>query len=330
MFQLTTSRRGRHLPCLLLLYTSCFNSRPHEEVDLISARFGVVIVLFQLTTSRRGRPLYFSGSAGRNVFQLTTSRRGRRQRYKGICPVCGVSTHDLTKRSTFLRACLCLKRLRFNSRPHEEVDVFCSWPNAGHKCFNSRPHEEVDVRSWCPFRQQNVSTHDLTKRSTRNKSKPPARNCFNSRPHEEVDIVCPSNPLQISRFNSRPHEEVDLQRRKCLRNKSFQLTTSRRGRPGGVPGCPGQNSQFQLTTSRRGRLHGFVATDQLRGSFNSRPHEEVDIRAQVAEQPNKCFNSRPHEEVDQQQHRPQQRRRCFNSRPHEEVDYVCSISRRRD
>ena len=54
---------------------------------------------------------------------------------------------------------------------------------------------------------------------------------------------------------------------------------------------------FQLTTSRRGRLQSEL---NFHGEyhFNSRPHEEVDIRAEKSVRLSEHFNSRPHEEVD--------------------------------
>ena len=122
VFQLTTSRRGR----LRILPGSAlrrhFNSRPHEEVDMSSCR-------------RFHRPCYFNSRPHeevdqdtprtmwiKGIFQLTTSRRGRRKsgrrsrhfKYFNSRPheevdetlsdlweSGGISTHDLTKRSTY-------------------------------------------------------------------------------------------------------------------------------------------------------------------------------------------------------------------------------------
>ena len=56
LFQLTTSRRGRHAACYQLPIYISFNSRPHEEVDVLLSPSGSSAFLFQLTTSRRGRP----------------------------------------------------------------------------------------------------------------------------------------------------------------------------------------------------------------------------------------------------------------------------------
>ena len=122
-----------------------FNSRPHEEVDVLwlvrvseslsisthdltkrSTALRVIsqpsLSAFQLTTSRRGRPIFTQQPRGTLIFQLTTSRRGR--------------PHS---------PCIAtLPKGYFNSRPHEEVDLY---RGAGRHCiiyFNSRPHEEVD------------------------------------------------------------------------------------------------------------------------------------------------------------------------------------------
>ena len=98
-FQLTTSRRGRRAGGVPRLHTLCFNSRPHEEVDVhasaapasahvsthdLTKRSTMVFyvlhwsVAFQLTTSRRGRHRAIMPYFSVFMFQLTTSRRGRR------------------------------------------------------------------------------------------------------------------------------------------------------------------------------------------------------------------------------------------------------------
>ena len=62
----------------------------------------------------------------------------------------------------------------------------------------------------------------------------------------------------------------------CSRPLSFQLTTSRRGRPP----CPSSSQSpfsFQLTTSRRGRRWEALLPRWWNLHFNSRPHEEVDV-----------------------------------------------------
>ena len=124
-----------------------------------------------------------------------------------------ISTHDLTKRSTDCQNSTKRLWVYFNSRPHEEVDDgYEPYTQTIDGNFNSRPHEEVDrpsrsAKHHNPIFQlttsrrgrrytqpvvaiyDDISTHDLTKRSTHTRlhccSPAPY---FNSRPHEEVDL----------------------------------------------------------------------------------------------------------------------------------------------
>ena len=113
VFQLTTSRRGRRsLESLLILRIS-----------------------FQLTTSRRGRRITNKTYKSTGTFQLTTSRRGRLPCGRWCLPDTAyfnsrpheevdkkgvilwgayiISTHDLTKRSTFGIHRWCITAWRF-------------------------------------------------------------------------------------------------------------------------------------------------------------------------------------------------------------------------
>ena len=98
--------------------------------------------------------------------------------------------------------------------------------------FNSRPHEEVDIPFIIADTLFNISTHDLTKRSTiQIQTGFHRENYFNSRPHEEVDCFC---TLEIIIDYISTH---DLTKRSTIypsglstSNATFQLTTSRRGR----------------------------------------------------------------------------------------------------
>ena len=167
-----------------------------------------------------------------------------------------------------------------------------------------------------------LSIHDLTKRSTL--AFPCPWRCgrpFNSRPHEEVDgLPCYFRLRATISFNSRPHEEVDdIDIIAILKKKTFQFTTSRRGRRN-LTREEVAKEFFQFTTSRRGRhcgrtdpyreedlsIHDLTkrststsekSTDRV-SSFNSRPHEEVDVSLGVKKYQSISFNSRPHEEVD--------------------------------
>ena len=120
-----------------------------------------------------------------------------------------------------------------------------------------------------------ISTHDLTKRSTAvSNFMFDSQLHFNSRPHEEVDACCESYTMLCNDISTH-----DLTKRSTLHLLSivysviFQLTTSRRGRRS----CTSVNQYrnisthdltkrstntavnahrlciFQLTTSRRGR-----------------------------------------------------------------------------
>ena len=56
----------------------------------------------------------------------------------------------------------------FNSRPHEEVDDFGKTAEkVTEDDFNSRPHEEVDYARSRKRYLVSISTHDLTRRSTK-------------------------------------------------------------------------------------------------------------------------------------------------------------------
>ena len=106
---------------------------------------------------------------------------------------CGIilSIHDLTRRSTAGTEHYCDRRDPFNSRPHTEVDS----PEAARSIygvsFNSRPHTEVDKKLILKVAKKNrLSTHDLTRRSTRAAGKFILNFLsFNSRPHTEVDML---------------------------------------------------------------------------------------------------------------------------------------------
>ena len=141
---------------------------------------------------------------------ITTSRRGRRLVYIFLFAISGLSTHDLTQRSTalylysassFLLSTHDLTQRStcsyssvphtigpFNSRPHAEVDFVCCSYFYPLSPFNSRPHAEVDLQhGW----------------------KGCISNPFNSRPHAEVDLHFGTGYNNNTTFNSRPHAEVD-------------------------------------------------------------------------------------------------------------------------
>ena len=165
-----------------------FNSRPHEEVDCTDvhalslphilsthdltkrstspAYSARISSTFQLTTSRRGRQIsgmdavqYFSfnsrpheevdrhGQPARHGGGLSTHDLTKRSTWEhgGVYITQILSTHDLTKRSTVQTAGMEYEKGPFNSRPHEEVDCNNSILINSLNPFNSRPHEEVDA-----------------------------------------------------------------------------------------------------------------------------------------------------------------------------------------
>ncbi len=121
------------------------------------------------------------------------------------------------------------------------------------RAFNSRPHAEVDNARKAIFDAWNLSTHDLTQRSTfRPAVMPELMITFNSRPHAEVDLDTVGrnafNDLSTHDLTQRSTKQVEG----FVRIGYFQLTTSRRGRQHqDLPFPP--HLTFQLTTSRRGR-----------------------------------------------------------------------------
>ncbi len=163
---------------------------------------------------------------------------------------------------------------------------------------------------------------------------------FNSRPHAEVDsclLFLLLRPDLFQLTTSRRGRltalvaslvgvnfQLTTSRRGRLADRFgdvygdiFQLTTSRRGRLG-IQNVWKHAYFFQLTTSRRGRL-SLILQITKSGSFNSRPHAEVDwfcfsvvsgiilsthdltqrsTDMGAGMESTDAFNSRPHAEVD--------------------------------
>ena len=118
-----TKRSTNVIHCLLSRHTN-FNSRPHEEVDEKQGLLLKLRLIFQLTTSRRGRRQYVS--YGDTDVLISTHDLTKRSTgwTVGVCDVKKISTHDLTKRSTNPISSHTTSVVYFNSRPHEEVDLF--------------------------------------------------------------------------------------------------------------------------------------------------------------------------------------------------------------
>ena len=123
----------------------------------------------------------------RKIFQLTTSRRGRLVYVKIVYSFRSFNSRPHAEVDICIYNAV-FKAIPFNSRPHAEVDTIL-WPviPAG-RTFNSRPHAEVDtamvanVERLAAFNSRphaevdrgderlepchDLSTHDLTQRST--------------------------------------------------------------------------------------------------------------------------------------------------------------------
>ena len=104
-FQLTTSQGGRLSIPAEKSISEHFNSRPHKEVDSLGVATIISDVTFQLTTSQGGRPfllitrswmVYFNSRPHKEVDILKSD----------IFVSKGISTHDLTRRSTLSHSCV--------------------------------------------------------------------------------------------------------------------------------------------------------------------------------------------------------------------------------
>ena len=167
---------------------------------------------------------------------------------------------------------------------------------------------------------------------------------FNSRPHEEVDnnAACYQLPIYIFQLTTSRRGRLcchfchiiylvisthDLTKRSTTtwqldrRQKGFQLTTSRRGRPGFFSVALIVFT-FQLTTSRRGRqafelMKQGALIFQLTTSRRGRPFWIISVVC------NKVFQLTTSRRGRRDMLRPQARLNLyFNSRPHEEVDAI--------
>ena len=112
--------------------------------------------------------------------------------------------------------------------------------------FNSRPREEVDsLISSLLLRYISISTHDLTRRSTRKQT------IYNNL--ERIFQLTTSRGGRLARREIEVKKEI------------FQLTTSQGGRLARFSN-PIRNELFQLTTSQGGR-HNIILLDSAGNSF---------------------------------------------------------------
>ena len=166
IFQLTTSQGGRLAIQAACVYQLHFNSRPHKEVDMCKKAQVFHALTFQLTTSQGGRHIKAIDDYMDNLFQLTTSQGGRQYHVRAIIwrAIFQLTTSQGGRRWRFT---LYNIWRYFNSRPHKEVDTCFQVLSTHELNFNSRPHKEVDVITGIHYRTGGISTHDLTRRSTR-------------------------------------------------------------------------------------------------------------------------------------------------------------------
>ena len=128
------------------------------------------------------------------------------------CVITGllISTHDLTRRSTFTAT--------------DAISI------ARH--FNSRPHKEVDVYLLYKLRQtKRISTHDLTRRSTEGSTSPATQSVFQlttsqgGRHNASVQKLA-AKAFQLTTSQGGRHQA----RKESTTSMIFQLTTSQGGR----------------------------------------------------------------------------------------------------
>ena len=146
---------------------------------------------------------------GQCTFQLTTSRRGRRCNRCGRRVPTGISTHDLTKRSTTQKQQqqICRAFQLTTSRRGRQRETFMSMLTGAFQLTTSRRG-----RRW-------ISSPRLQQEH------------FNSRPHEEVDpVVAATCEIAVSFQLTTSRRGRPPDKRSGNQIHTFQLTTSRRGR----------------------------------------------------------------------------------------------------
>ena len=165
----------------------------------------------------------------------------------------------------------------FNSRPHEEVDMSTNARFKVIRTFNSRPHDEVDIKNGGNLSDAaRLSIHDLTRRST----------WFIKRFREIEDLSI----HDLTRRSTASAAQTTANNNLSIHDLTRRSTLAGKILSGG--------NFFQFTTSRGGRRRSLISLLQFL-SFNSRPHEEVDLYLVFLQSRPRSFNSRPHEEVDQ-------------------------------
>ena len=239
--------------------------------------------IFQLTTSRRGRPYFILSPGCSRSFNSRPHAEVDSTARDGVYPLCALSTHDLTQRSTYSgEADGYDGDLSTHDLTQRSTSFQVCWIPAIHLSTHDLTQRSTAILT-TSCRRNALSTHDLTQRSTRPESgsfrimlsfnsRPHAkvdvsvflsrvfRLSFNSRPHAEVDLSDGAPGKVLFSFNSRPHAEVDQNESSYeIPGKSFNSRPHAEVdywiRNGRVPSIV-----FQLTTSRRGRLNRFFTS----------------------------------------------------------------------
>ena len=112
-FQLTASRRGWHVPGLLVSVQSIFQLTASRRGWLRCCVWYQFVETFQLTASRRGWPVISRIVSAGQAFQLTASRRGWQLLINFFQLICNISTHSLTKRLTAILDKIHLSKIVF-------------------------------------------------------------------------------------------------------------------------------------------------------------------------------------------------------------------------
>ena len=276
LFQLTASRRGWLEGYKFSQHDSHFNSQPHEEADWCSV------------------------SVRNNVHISTHSLTKRLTFFCFFLSECfHISTHSLTKRLTVWRVFRIADYSHFNSQPHEEADIRCSYNNVVYFISTHSLTKRLTVmeyreskedtfqltasrRGWLTtlFSEayaQDISTHSLTKRLTRNADLAPG-----------YELV-------------------------------FQLTASRRGWQWGRDST--LRHFFISTHSLTKRLTAeIVSPETISLYFNSQPHEEADAGASFPAHSLLSFQLTASRRGWPEGDTHSEKGIYFNSQPHEEAD----------
>ena len=165
-----------------------FNSRPHKEVDLLRNKFVKNHIIISTHDLTRRSTREYRHREKLLSFQLTTSQGGRRfvsfflirESYFNSRPHkevdfnrcdwwiwLGISTHDLTRRSTLFSDFISLSQ---SISTHDLTRRSTTLPFIGTMRLSSISTHDLTRRSTTTaifyFKTLSISTHDLTRRST--------------------------------------------------------------------------------------------------------------------------------------------------------------------